>query len=66
VQTDGSMFEIPLEIGIDFGNKPQQLELIQIKEKSNSFKIKVEEEPKNIHLDPNYWVLMNADFMKSK
>jgi aminopeptidase N len=66
VQTDGSMFEIPLEIGIDFGNKPQQLELIQIKEKSNSFKLKVGEEPKNIVLDPNYWVLMNADFMKSK
>ena len=65
VQTDGSMFEIPLEIGIDFGNKPQQLELIQIKEKSNSFKLKVGEEPKNIVLDPNYWVLMNADFKKS-
>lgn len=66
VQTDGSMFEIPLEIGIDFGNKPQQLELIQIKEKSNSFKLKVGEEPKKIVLDPNYWILMNTDFMKSK
>jgi aminopeptidase N len=65
VQTDGSTFKMPLEIGIDFGNKPQQLELIQIKEKSNSFKIKVEEDPKNIVLDPNYWVLMNADFKKS-
>jgi aminopeptidase N len=65
VQTDGGMFEMPLEIGIDFGNKPLQLELIQIKEKSNSFKLKVEEEPKNIVLDPNYWVLMNADFKKS-
>jgi hypothetical protein len=39
--------------------------LIQIKEKSNSFKLKVGEEPKNIVLDPNYWVLMNADFKKS-
>jgi len=65
VQTDGSLFEMPLEIAIDFGVKSQQLELIQIKGKSNSFKIKVVEEPKEITLDPNYWVLMNADLKKS-
>jgi aminopeptidase N len=64
VQTDGSIFEMPLEISIDFANKSQQMELINIKEKSNIFKIKVEETPKNVILDPNYWVLKNADFKK--
>ncbi|MBT8252806.1 MAG: M1 family metallopeptidase [Bacteroidia bacterium] len=64
VQKDGSLFEMPLEIGIDFDHKPQQIELIRIKGISNKFKIKVEEEPKAIVLDPNYWVLMNTDFKK--
>lgn len=64
VQTDGSLFEMPLEISVNFKNKAQQLELVQIKGKSNSFKIKVREEPSSIILDPNYWVLMNTDFKK--
>lgn len=63
-QTDGSLFEMPLEVGIEFGNKKQQLELIEIKGKSNSFKINLEEAPKNIILDPNYLVLMNTNFKK--
>lgn len=65
VQTDGSLFVMPIEISIDFGNKKQQLELIEIKGKLNSFKIKVEEEPKNIIFDPNYLVLMNANLKKT-
>jgi len=65
VQTDGSVFELPLEIGIDFGNNNQQIERIELKGKSNVFKIKVETEPKNINLDPNFWILMNADFKKN-
>ena len=64
MQTDGSLFEMPIEIGVDFGNRPQHIELVQINGKSNSFKIKVDKEPKNIILDPNYWVLMNFDFKK--
>lgn len=64
VQTDGSLFEMPLEIEIDFGNNKQQLEVIQIKGKSNSFKIQVNSEPKNIVVDPNLWVLKTLDFKK--
>ncbi len=63
VQTDGSIFEMPLEIGINFADgKPQQIELLQLKEKSAIFKIKVDSEPDNIILDPNLWVLMKANF----
>ena len=64
-QTDGSFFEMPIEIGINFkGEQHQQIERVQINEKSNVFKIKVEAEPENITLDPNLWVLMKADIKK--
>ena len=46
VQTDGSVFEMPLEIEIDFGNNKKQIAVIQIKGKSNSFQLKVAAEPK--------------------
>ena len=65
VQTDGSLFEMPIELGINFkGDQHQQIELLQVKEKSTVFKIKVEDEPENIILDPNSWVLMRTDFKK--
>lgn len=64
VQTDGSLFEMPLEIEIYFGNNKQQLEVIQIKGKSNSFKIQVNSEPKSIVIDPNLWVLKTLNFKK--
>ena len=64
IQTDGSLFEMPLEIAINVGKTKQQIEIIKIKGKSNSFNIKVDSEPDDIILDPNYWVLMNADFKK--
>ena len=66
VQTDGSLFEMPIELGINFkGEQHQQIELVQVKEKSTVFKIKIETEPENIILDPNSWVLMRADFKKT-
>lgn len=64
VQTDGSVFEMPLEIELDFGNHKKQVEVIQIKGKSNSFQLKVDSEPKNIVVDPNLWVLKTLDFKK--
>lgn len=64
VQTDGSVFEMPLEIELDFGNNKKQLEVIQLKGKSNSFQIKVASEPKKIVVDPNLWVLKKLEFKK--
>jgi aminopeptidase N len=64
VQTDGSVFEMPLEIELDFGNNKKQVEVIQIKGKSNSIQIKVASEPKNIVVDPNLWVLKTLDFKR--
>ncbi len=64
VQKDGSVFEMPLEIELDFGNNKKQLEVIQLKGTSNSFQIKVVSEPKNIVIDPNLWILKTLDFKK--
>jgi aminopeptidase N len=63
VQTDGSLFNMPLEIGIIYPNQTKpDVQKIQVKSKSNVFTIKATEKPKEIVLDPNMWVLMDADF----
>lgn len=60
VQEDGSLFEMPLEIAIYFEDQDQlQLEVLQVNKKSNYYTIKVPEEPQEIKLDPNTWVLMD-------
>ena len=64
VQADGSLFVMPIEIGIVYKDNIAQIKLIEIKTKSNLFVIDVDKEPKNIILDPNYWVLMNKNFIK--
>ena len=67
VQTDGSLFDMPLEIGIHFRVSTAKLmEEVRIDKRSNVFKIKVEAEPKEVVLDPNLWVLMTADFKGNK
>ncbi len=67
VQKDGSLFDMPIEIGIYYkGQDRPQIEVVQVNKKSNTFTINVDSEPKNIVLDPNTWVLMDADFEKSE
>jgi len=68
VQTDGSFFEMPIEIGLYFeGQNKVQMELVQMNQQSNTFTIKVDAEPSKIVLDPNTWVLMDVvRFEKSK
>ena len=67
VQNDGSLFKMPLEVGIYSGDKNVlQIEVLQVNEKSNIFTIKVDSEPENVLLDPNTWVLMEADFRKKR
>lgn len=65
IQSDGSFFKMPLEVGIYIADKnAPQIEVLQVNEKSNVFIIKVDSEPENVLLDPNTWVLMEAEFMK--
>ena len=67
IQKDGSLFDMPIEIGINYEGQTQpQLKTIQVNKKSNVFIINVDSEPKSIILDPNTWVLMDAEFGKSE
>ncbi|MCB0494456.1 MAG: M1 family peptidase, partial [Cyclobacteriaceae bacterium] len=62
VQTDGSLFKMPLEVGIYLKDKQPMMKVIQVNEKTNVFTIAVETEPEEVVLDPNNWVLMDVDF----
>lgn len=65
VQTDGSFFKMPIEIAFyDYENKQQRIQTVQVDTVSNSFKFNVDFEPKSLKLDPNFKVLMDADFRK--
>jgi aminopeptidase N len=66
VQTDGSLFEMPVQIGIYFdGESRPRLEVLQVDEARNTFTIRVDREPDNVVLDPHTWVLMEAEFGRS-
>ncbi len=67
VQHDGSFFRMPLEIGI-YGTdgKHRLIEKVQVDKKSNSFTFTLDFIPEQIVLDPNSWVLMEADFVKKQ
>jgi aminopeptidase N len=67
IQNDGSLFKMPIEIGIYYpGKNESQIERVQVDAKTNLFKIKVISEPEKIVLDPNSWVLMDADFSEQE
>ncbi len=67
VQTDGSFFKMPVEIAVYYpGQNKPQIETIQADAKSNVFSINVAAEPEKVILDPNMWILMDADFKKKE
>jgi aminopeptidase N len=65
VQADGSLFKMPLQIGVYGLNGGSPLiKTVQVEAQANTFKIPIDFEPKKLALDPNFWVLMEADFNK--
>ena len=65
VQNDGSLFKMPLEIGIyGTSDKQQVIKKISVDKKSDIFTFPIDFTPEKVVLDPNYWVLMEADFSK--
>lgn len=65
VQSDGSFFKMPIEIAIYYpGQAKPQIQTIQADARSNVFSINVTAEPEKVVLDPNIWILMDADFNK--
>ncbi len=67
VQTDGSLFKMPVEIAVYYpGQAKPQIEVVQANAKSNVFSINAAAEPEKVILDPNMWILMDADFKKAE
>ena len=61
IQKGGGLIQMTIEIGIDFLNHTKIVK-IQLKDKQCVYKIKVDQKPLKIILDPNLWVLMNSNF----
>ena len=57
---------MPIEVGIEFDGGIRQIERLQMRSGSGSFSslISVDQEPINVVLDPDPWVLMEANFVK--
>ena len=52
---------MPIEIGIH-SKDSKEIQKIQLKGKTSTYKIKVDQKPDEIVLDPNFLVLMNSNF----
>ncbi len=64
-QTDGRLFKMPIEVGIYYpGQTKPTIEKLQMDERSKSFTISTTAEPEKLVLDPNTWVLMDAELKK--
>lgn len=67
VQTDGSLFKMPVQIAVYYpGQAKPQMQTVQADAKSNVFSINVGGEPEKVVLDPNMWILMDADFTRKE
>lgn len=66
VQTDGSMFKMPIQVEIYVVSGKSQISTVQIDKEKNSFTLTMDEEPERLVLDPNTWILMDAVFAKAK
>ncbi|HNV30452.1 MAG TPA: M1 family aminopeptidase, partial [Cyclobacteriaceae bacterium] len=64
VQSDGSLFKMPVQVAIYSSTGKPVMKTLQVNEKRNEFTLLVESEPDNIVLDPNHWVLMEAKWGK--
>jgi aminopeptidase N len=67
VQTDGSMFKIPIQVAIYSSKEKKPLiKTIQVSEKSTVLVLPVDGEPTQIQLDPDSWVLMESTFVRKQ
>ncbi|MCZ6710824.1 MAG: M1 family metallopeptidase, partial [Gammaproteobacteria bacterium] len=67
VQNDGYFFQMPVQVGIYYDGEPQpQIETLHVNETDNSFTITLDRAPTKVVLDPNIWVLMEAEFVERR
>ena len=69
VRDGGHLFDMPIEIGIEFEGGEQQIEQFRVGSdpgSASSLTIDVDSEPTRVSLDPNSWVLMQAEFVRQQ
>lgn len=65
VQRVGPVFRMPIQLGISFADgTAAPVEVIQVDEEEDLFRVPLEREPAAVVLDPDAWVLMMAEFGK--
>ncbi|WP_296704787.1 M1 family aminopeptidase, partial [Algoriphagus sp.] len=65
VQEDGSLFQMPIQVEVQYAEEKKQLDTLLVNQKGNEFRVKVEREPKEVILDPGFWVLKEASFTRN-
>jgi aminopeptidase N len=67
VQTDGSLFAMPLDVAVrTAGQALPTIHRVQVNAMSNVFTLDVSSEPTEVRLDPNLWVLMEATLQRGR
>ncbi|MDH3640410.1 MAG: M1 family aminopeptidase, partial [Gammaproteobacteria bacterium] len=65
VQDDGYTFTMPIPVGIYAeGVDRPRIEVLEFDDMNKTFTIPIEERPTDIVLDPDTWVLMEAEFLE--
>lgn len=64
VQTDGSLFKMPVQVAIHPANGKPFIKTLPVHEKKNTFTIPLDAAPQHIVLDPDNWILMDATWVK--
>ncbi len=65
IQTDGTSFRMPIEVGIYTDDTAlPRIEVLEVDEQQNTFTFTLDDAPTDVVLDPNTWVLMEAEFSR--
>jgi aminopeptidase N len=64
VQTDGSLFKMPIQLAIYPSNGKAIIKTLELTEKQQEFSFPFDSAPESIILDPDNWVLMDGKWEK--
>ena len=67
VQKNTGIITMPIQVAIyQAGSIKPVMKILKLEKEKNSFSIPLADNPNNVVLDPEFWVLMDADFKKKK
>ncbi|MFN3996405.1 M1 family metallopeptidase [Algoriphagus sp.] len=64
IQTDGSLFKMPVQVGIYSSTGKSEIKTFQLNQKHQEFSFPMDSAPVSIILDPENWVLMDGSWEK--